>query len=96
MKELLFLVEPMGNKAFQLTLKSHICFNVCVEVLKNKPQLVNSLALKVHFTVYIYHTNMRTSILFGLRKSKVWASQWNLRFPVETYREENCIIYNDM
>lgn len=53
----------MGNKAFQLTLKSHICFNVYVEDLKNKPQLVNSLALKVHFTVYIYHTNMQTSIL---------------------------------
>lgn len=37
----------MGNEAFQLTLKSPICFNVYVEDLKNKPQLVNSLALKV-------------------------------------------------
>lgn len=58
----------MGNKAFQLNLKSHICFNVYVEDLKNKPQLVNSLALKVHFTVSVYHTNMQTSILFGLSR----------------------------
>lgn len=47
LKELLFLLETMGNKASQLTLKSPICFNVYVEDLKNKPQLVNSLALKV-------------------------------------------------
>lgn len=76
----------MGNKAFQLTLKSHICFNVYVEDLKNKPQLAISLALKVHFSLSVYCTDMQTSIRFGqdtqenkgLSFSDLEILKWNL------------------
>lgn len=65
----------MGNKSFQLTLKSHICFNVHIEDLKNKPQLVNSLALKVtlHCVYLSYKHAEKYSVqsLNVLRKTEV-------------------------